>query len=97
MFYRGKPLKITADQVTEVRDAIGETQIEFAWRFSRSRFTVIRWEASGATFKYRSRRWNDWKSAVTEAIHQHNVQTQGADDDRAKSLRELRIFSQERW
>jgi len=97
MLYRGKPLQITADQVADVRKAIGETQLEFAWRFARSRFSIIRWEADGVKFKYKSRRWYNWQSAVTEAMRQHKVKTEGADDDRSKKLRALRIFSQERW
>lgn len=59
--------RITADQVADIRSLVGETQAEFAERFSRSRFTIIRWEQDGAKFGVRSTRLRAWRQAVVDA------------------------------
>lgn len=95
MLYPGKPIKFTADQVSMVRKGIGETQADFAVRFSRSRYSVMRWEEKGVTFKYRSNRFEVWHGAVSEAIHRTILRSQGPDDERLRKLRELRLLSRE--
>ena len=93
MLYRGKRLDYTADQVTAVRQGIGETQPEFATRFSRSRYVIIKWERHGVTFKYQSRRFDVWQCAIGEAIHRIILRSnEGTDDERIKKLRELQAF-----
>ena len=63
---RPKSTRLTADQVADVRSALNETQDEFAQRFARSRFAIIRWERNGVKFKYRSRRWHAWTAAIAQ-------------------------------
>ena len=93
MLYRGKRLEYTADQVTAVRQGIGESQPEFALRFSRSRYTIIRWERRGVVFEYQSRRFEVWNGAVCEAIHRIILRSkEGTDDERIKKLRDMRTF-----
>ncbi len=92
MLYRGKPMHITADQVSAVRDGVGETQDEFAKRFSRSRFAIIRWEQRGVVFKYGSRRYDSWHGAITQAIFLTTLRTEGTDHEQIEDLQALRIL-----
>ena len=92
MLYRGKRMHFTADQVAAVRNGVGETQDEFAMRFSRSRFTIIRWEQRGVVFKYRSCRYESWLGAITKAIYLSTLRTEGTDHEQIESLRALRIL-----
>ncbi|MCH8059340.1 MAG: hypothetical protein IIA11_02665 [Proteobacteria bacterium] len=64
---RPKSSRITADKIWDVRNALDETQAEFAERFSRSRFTIIRWEQSGVKFGARSTRLRAWDLALVDA------------------------------
>lgn len=88
--FAGKTMPVAADQLTDVRKAISETQTDFASRFSCSRATVARWERSGAKFKYQSRRWHVWQRAIVLAIKQ--IETRGYDYEQAEQLRQLRIL-----
>lgn len=90
--YKGKRIEITADQIAAVRAGIGDTQVDFAKRFRRSRWSVIRWEAKGTHFYYQSVAWAYWHGAVSEACHQHRLRTDGADDEQAKNLQALRTL-----
>ena len=94
MTYRPQALRITADQVAEVRKALDETQDEFAQRFSRSRFAVIRWEAKGVKFKYKSQRYTAWNMAVHQAISRIKLMDYlGTEREQTQNLRALRILS----
>lgn len=88
MTYRRHTHKVTADTVIDVRKVLNETQDEFARRFSRSRFAIIRWECDGVKFKYKSQRWLAWQAAVGEAFDL----TKGTDDEPTKNMRALRVF-----
>lgn len=92
--YAGKTMPVTADQVLAVRQALLETQNEFAARFSRTRFAVIRWEAHGIKLKYQSTRWYRWQSAVERAI-QLSID-RGLIDEQLENLRKLQVFPPER-
>jgi hypothetical protein len=89
MLYRGKMIPINADQVVDVRQAIGENQVDFGMRFGRSRFSIIRWEQNGTKFSYQSGRWLMWQNAVSESIHQATIRD---DNDSAENLRKLRTL-----
>lgn len=89
---RRGPLQLTADQVALVRNALGETQIEFADRFYRSRYTVIRWEQDGALFKYKSLRYQIWLYAVGEAWDRLVTTTKGTENEQRENLRALCLF-----
>jgi len=82
-------MSITADQVADVRAAIGDTQADFAKRFRRSRYSIIRWEQSGTHFSYRTEPWELWQCAVSEALHQCILK---GNDAHEKNLRPLRVF-----
>jgi DNA-binding XRE family transcriptional regulator len=61
--------RIGADRIADIRQVLGETQAEFSKRFSRSRFTIIRWERNGVKFHFKSERYHAWLNAEREAIH----------------------------
>ncbi len=90
MLFAGKTMLVTANQVTAVRLALPENQTEFAQRFSRSRFAIIRWEQDGVKFKYQSVRWHRWQDAVERAI-QLSI-SRGLPDEQVEHLRALRFF-----
>lgn len=58
---------VTADQVGDVRSLLRESQVEFGERFSRSRFSIIRWEQHGIKFGARSARLRAWDLALVDA------------------------------
>ena len=94
MFFAGKTMRVTADQVIAVRETLQENQDEFAHRFSRSRFAVIRWEREGVKFEYQSVRWHRWQTAVERAI-QLSI-NRGLPDEYIEHLWVLRFLSSER-
>lgn len=89
MTYRRTSYRLSAELVADVRNTLNETQDEFARRFSRSRFAIIRWESDGVKFKYKSLRWRAWQTAVGEAFDA----TKGTDDEPSENMRALRAFS----
>lgn len=62
-----RPLWVTADQVADLRAALHESQIEFAMRFCRSRYAIIRWEQKGVKFGFESVRYRAWWQACHDA------------------------------
>lgn len=89
--HRG-PLQLSADQVAAVRNALGETQVEFSDRFYRSRYAVMRWEQDGVRFKYKSLRYQIWYFAVGEAWDQLAMTTKGTEHEQRENLRALRLL-----
>ena len=59
--------RVPADQINAVRKTLHETQIEFAQRFERSRYSIIRWEQDGLKIKHHSERARAWREAVIDA------------------------------
>lgn len=90
MLYRGKMMTVTADQVSDVRQAIGENQVDFGMRFGRSRWSIIRWEQNGTRFGYESGPWQMWQNAVNESIHRAKIRD---NHEQATELRNLQILS----
>lgn len=90
--YRGERMPVTAAQVAMVRKALDEKQTEFACRFSRSSFAIIRWEKSGAVFRYGSRRYEVWHCAINEAIFRTTLRSKGTDHEQIENLQALRIL-----
>jgi len=88
-----RPLIIPADQVVRVREALGETQVEFSDRFYRSRFSIIRWESEGVKFKYKSIRYLVWRRAVRDAIERTEFFWTGTVNEQSENLRTLRTLS----
>lgn len=88
MSYLRQSQRVTADQVADVRNALRETQTDFAARFERSRYAVIRWERSGAKFAA-GRQKKAWRQAFTEA----RSITEGTDNEPTKNMRALRALS----
>ena len=86
---RSRSTRITAAEIASVRKALGETQAEFALRFSRSRFTVIRWEQNGIKFAANSKRVRAWHDAIMDA----RKLPKGRDGYAGKNLRALLSFS----
>lgn len=91
MPYRGQRMLVTADQVMAVRLALQETQTDFAHRFSRSRYAIIRWETRGVKFSYQSNRWRRWQCAISLAINL--AIERGSLDDQLEDLRKLQTLS----
>lgn len=89
MTYRRTSYRLSAELVADVRNTLNETQDEFARRFSRSRFAIIRWESAGVKFHYRSQRGRAWKIAVGEAFDL----IKGTEDEPSENMRALRAFS----
>ena len=88
MSYLRQSQRVTADQVGDVRNALRETQTDFAARFDRSRYAVIRWECDGAKFTGAQQK-KAWRQAFTEA----RSITEGTDNEQSENMRALRALS----
>ncbi|KKN49724.1 hypothetical protein LCGC14_0639740 [marine sediment metagenome] len=67
MSYLRMSRRVPADQVNSVRKTLHETQTEFALRFGRSRYSIIRWENDGLKIKDNSDRARAWREALIDA------------------------------
>lgn len=90
MTYLRMNRRISAERIADIRQVLSETQIEFSARFSRSRFSIIRWEQKGVKFHFKSKRYSAWLDAEREA--RHIVNTEGTSHEQKQNMRTLRTL-----
>jgi DNA-binding XRE family transcriptional regulator len=82
--------RISAERIADIRQVLSETQTEFAERFSRSRFSIIRWERKGVKFHFKSESYNAWLDAEREA--RHIINTEGTSHEQKQNMRDLQTL-----